>query len=161
MSYSDLDKLITSESAAPSGDFFSTLVKKARSHSEIPPEPAPQTWHERNEEGQLAVDVAQTDKAIIITSAIAGVKPEDLSININNDLLTIRGKREKAIELKDEDYFYKECYWGSFSRTIVLPVDVLTSAAEATFKNGILTIIIPKESSKKEIKLKVLDDDLE
>lgn len=151
MGKADLDKLIINHSQETGGDFFSALERKARGRGEL----SAHSWHD---EGQLAVDVAQTDKALVITAAIAGVKPEDLSININNDLLTIRGKREKEVELKEEDYFYKECYWGSFSRTIVLPVDVLTDEVEATFKNGVLTVIIPKESNKKEVKIKVVED---
>jgi HSP20 family protein len=158
MPLNDLDKLITNEAAPGGGDFFSTLVQKMRKGGEAASALPSKSWHEGHEEGQLAVDVAQTDQAIVITSTIAGVKPEDISININNDLLTIRGRREKEVELKEEDYFYKECYWGSFSRTIVLPVDVLTDAAAATFKNGVLTIVIPKEASKKEVKIKVVED---
>lgn len=156
MGKEELDKIIINNSKEGVGDFFSNLVQKLRPDGGAPPS---KSWHEGHEEGQLAVDVAQTDKAIVITAAIAGVKPEDLSINITNDLLTIRGKREKDIELKEEDYFYKECYWGSFSRTIVLPVDVLADKAEATFKNGVLTIIIPKQTAKKEIKIQVLEDE--
>lgn len=161
MVQADLDKLVTSESALPpiggAADFFQTLTRKMRSKSQEPAVPAA-NWQDGHSEGQLAVDVAQTDKAIIITSTVAGARPEDLSININNDLLTIRGRREREVEVKEEDYFYKECYWGSFSRTIVLPVDVLTDQAEATFKNGVLTIVLPKESSKKEVKIKVVEE---
>jgi len=154
----DLDKIVTSESASGAADFFNTLTQKVRSKNLATAPPPIAGWQESHGEGQLAVDVAQTDKAIIITSTVAGVKPEDLTININNDLLTIRGRREREIEVKEEDYFYKECYWGSFSRTIVLPVDVLTDEAEATFKNGVLTIVLPKEASKKEIKIKVVEE---
>jgi HSP20 family protein len=67
------------------------------------------------EEGQLSIDVYQTPKTIVVKSTIAGVKPEDIDISINNDMLTIRGKREEQEQIDDEDFLYKECYWGSFS----------------------------------------------
>ena len=102
--------------------------------------------------------MGQADDKLVVVATIAGAKPEDISVNINNDLLTIRGRREKEIGIEEKDYFYKECYWGTFSRTIVLPVDVLTDEAKATIKNGVLTIVIPKESSKKNVPIKVIDE---
>lgn len=135
-------------------NFFSLLVKKVKPAKD---EPA-KHWAEEHNEGQLSVDVGQTEDKLVITATMAGARPEDISINIHNDLLTIRGKREREVELKEDDYFYKECYWGSFSRTIVLPVDVLTDEAAATFKGGVLTIVIPKESSKKEVLIKVIEE---
>lgn len=110
------------------------------------------------DEGQLAVDVAQTDVEIIVTSTIAGAKPDEIEVVVSGDLLTIRGKRERELDLKDEDYFYRECYWGTFSRTIVLPADVLTDEARATYKNGVLTVRIPKESPKKKVPIEVEEE---
>lgn len=101
-------------------------------------------WLTEDYEGQLALDVYQTPNDIIIKAAIAGVKPEDISISISNDMLTIRGKRKQEKEVKNEDYFYRECYWGGFSRSIILPTEVNTDAIEATMKNGILVITLPK-----------------
>jgi HSP20 family protein len=115
-------------------------------------------WFEEDYEGQLSVDVYQTKELIIVKSTIAGVKPEDLEIYLHNDLLTIRGKREQKIEEKDVDYFYKECYWGGFSRSIILPVDVQADKVEANFKDGILTIILPKSQKSKLINIKVKED---
>jgi len=114
-------------------------------------------WFEEYE-GQLAVDVGQTDDKLVVVATIAGARPEDVTVNIHNDLLTIRGHRQKEIDLQDNDYFYKECYWGKFSRTIILPVDVLTDKAQATFKNGILTVVIPKEITKKKVPIKVIEE---
>lgn len=138
----------------PKEDFFSLLVKKIKPARGSPEQP----WAEGHDEGQLSVDVGQTDNKLVIVATMAGAKPEDISVNIHNDLLTIRGKREREMEITEENYFYKECYWGSFSRTIVLPVDVLTDEASATMKNGVLTIVIPKESAKKKVPIEVIED---
>ncbi len=112
------------------------------------------SWLTKDYEGELSVDVYQTEKEIIVRSTIAGVKPEDLNIVINNDLLTIRGKRESEPKVNPSDYLYRECYWGGFSRTIVLPQDVKTDKIKATLKNGLLTVILPKMLSNTKIKVK-------
>src|SRR3990167_11362788 len=88
------------------------------------------------EEGQLSVDVYQTKDAIVIKSTIAGVKPEDIDISINNDMVTIRGKREFDDSVQEDDYFYQECYWGGFSRSIILPVEIQPDKVQANLKNG-------------------------
>lgn len=103
-------------------------------------------------EGQLAVDVYQTDGELVIQSTIAGVKPEDLDIAAQGDMVTIRGKREN-IEKEEKNYFYQECYWGPFSREIILPVEADTSRAEATMVDGILTIRMPKIEKEKKKKI--------
>lgn len=106
-------------------------------------------------EGQLSVDVYQTKNDIIITSTIAGVRPEDIDISFNNDMLTIRGKRETRQAIRDEDYLYRECYWGNFSRSIILPVEVKEEKIEASLENGVLTIMLPKAKTSKHISIKV------
>lgn len=110
-------------------------------------------WFES--EGELTVDVYQTDTDIVIQSAIAGVKGENLDITIENDLVIIRGTREKNIEVEEKNYFHQECYWGSFSRKIILPVEVDPSRAQASMKDGILTIKIPKIEREKKRKIMV------
>lgn len=107
------------------------------------------------QEGQLAIDVYQTDGEIVIQSAIAGVKPDELDISIEGDLVLIKGKREKPAEKSQFNYFYQECYWGPFSRQIILPEEVDPSRAEATIQEGILTIRIPKIERKKKRKIEV------
>jgi len=109
------------------------------------------------EEGQLAIDVYQTKDAIIVKSTIAGVKSEDIDISINNDMLTIRGKRELQEQVTEENYFYQECYWGSFSRSIILPVEVKADKIDATIENGVLTVTLPKAQVSKQISIKVKD----
>lgn len=109
------------------------------------------------EEGQLSVDVYQTADNLIVQSTIAGVKPEDIDISINNDMLTIRGKREINATIKDEDYLYQECYWGNFSRSIILPIEVKAEEIGACLENGVLTITLPKAKSAKQISIKVME----
>ena len=107
------------------------------------------------EEGQLAVDMCQTPTEIIIKTMVAGVKPEDLDINITRDMVTIRGKRAESYEASENDFFHRELYWGSFSRTIVLPAEVEIEEAEAAEKHGLLTLILPKVDKNRQSKLKV------
>jgi HSP20 family protein len=107
-------------------------------------------------EGQLALDVYQTDKQIIIKSTIAGVKPENLSITLHNDMLTIRGSRRLDEEVAEEDYLYRECYWGDFSRSIILPSDVESKNIDASLENGILTVALTK-SQGEAVRIKVKD----
>jgi HSP20 family protein len=107
------------------------------------------------DDGQLTIDVYQTDNEIVLKSTIAGVKPEDLDVSINNDMVTIKGERRTEEEVSEENYYYQECYWGGFSRSVVLPVDVLPEKAEASLKNGILTIRLPKAEANKVKKIQV------
>jgi len=95
-------------------------------------------------EGQLTIDVYQTATEIVIKSTIAGVSPDAIDISMTNDMITIKGNRKKDEEAKEEDYYYQECYWGPFSRSVILPVDVEVDHADAGMKNGILTIRLPK-----------------
>jgi HSP20 family protein len=107
------------------------------------------------EEGQLTVDVYQTPTDIIIKSMVAGVKPDDLDISITRDMITIKGKRETEREILDEDYFHRELYWGSFSRTIMLPAEIEVEEAEAVEKHGLLILKLPKIDKHKQTRLKV------
>lgn len=108
-----------------------------------------------SEEGQLTVDVYQTPNEIIIKSMVAGVEGQDLSINITRDMVTIKGKREKEGNIMDDDFFFKELYWGTFSRTVLLPEEVNPDEAEAIEKHGLLTIRLPKIDKGKTQQLKV------
>lgn len=106
-------------------------------------------------EGQLMVDVYQTPTEIVIKSAVAGVKPEDIDISIVNDMITIKGKRELDETVRSDNYFYQECYWGSFSRSIILPIEIDADRVNASLKNGILTIRLPKIDKNKIKKVKI------
>ncbi|MDO8593150.1 MAG: Hsp20/alpha crystallin family protein [bacterium] len=107
------------------------------------------------DEGQLSIDVYQTPDKLVVKSTIAGVKPADIDISINNDMLTIRGKRESQEKISEEHYLIKECYWGGFSRSIILPVEVEAENVEAAIDNGVLTVILPKAKSAKQFSIKV------
>jgi HSP20 family molecular chaperone IbpA len=102
--------------------------------------------------GQLAVDVYQTENELVIQSAIAGVKSEDLDISLEGDVITIAGERKRPFEEKG-DYFSQECYWGKFSRQIISPVEVDPNRIEAALKDGILTIRAPKLLKEKKRKI--------
>lgn len=110
---------------------------------------------EETVEGQLTVDVFQTPEEIVIRSIVAGVRPEDLDIAITRDMVTIRGNREEHKEVSEDNYFHKELYWGSFSRTVLLPAEIEVEAAQAAEKHGLLTIRLPKVDKEKQTKLKV------
>ena len=106
-------------------------------------------------EGQLNIDMYQTKDNVIIKSTIAGVRPEDIDITVANDMVTIKGSRRKEETVAQDDYFYQECYWGNFSRSVIIPVDIDSENIEADLKDGILTVVIPKAAKAKTKKVKV------
>ena len=110
-------------------------------------------------EGQLTVDVYQDGKNIIVESTVAGVDPENLEINITNESVTIRGTREREKTIEDKDFFYQECFWGTFSRSVILPYEVDPEKSTAAIsKNGLLIIKMPRLDRKKAKKLQVKVD---
>lgn len=116
----------------------------------------PNNWvNETPEEGELSVDVYQNQNEIIIKTMVAGVKPEDLDVSISRDMVTIKGKRESERMIADDDYFHKELYWGTFSRSIVLPQEIDVDSAEAIEKHGLLIIKLPKLDKNRQTRLKV------
>lgn len=115
-------------------------------------------WDDGEPEGKLMVDVHQTPDTIVVESAIAGARPDNIDVNATTDSVTIRGFRTREKEVTDENYLYQECYWGKFARSIILPQEVDPENATVTFKNGILTIRLPKVNKKKTKKLRVKVD---
>ena len=105
-------------------------------------------------EGQLSIDLYEDGDNLIIKSTIAGVKAEDLDITVEPDLITIRGERKKEEE-STKNYFYQECFWGRFSRTLVLPYPIKPEATKASLKNGILTVILPKVIENKSTNVEI------
>src|SRR3989344_5301155 len=110
---------------------------------------------DNGEEGQLAVDVYQTPEDIVIKTMVAGVRPDDLDISITRDMVTIKGTREAANEVTEDNFFFKELYWGTFTRTIVLPQEIEVEEAEAIEKHGLLIIRLPKIDKGRQTKLRV------
>jgi len=100
--------------------------------------------------GQLAVDVFQTEGEFCVQAPIAGVEQNDIDIAIENEMLIIRGERREPVLDKERKYFYQECYWGPFSRQIILPEDINSEKIKASLKNGILVIRIPKAEPKRK-----------
>jgi HSP20 family protein len=116
----------------------------------------PHNWQPADfEEGQLSIDVYETEKNIVIKSTIAGAKPDNLDITIDNDMLTIRGKRHDEMEREERNYLYQECYWGSFSRSVILPVEVDDKKIDASLENGVLTIVLKKIKKAGKVGIKI------
>jgi HSP20 family protein len=113
--------------------------------------------HEENvpQEGELPVDMYQTSDAIVIRALVAGVSPNDLDISITRDMVTIKGIRAEYQETSDEDYFHRELFWGSFSRTLLLPEEVIIDEADAQEKHGLLEIRLPKLDKNRSTQLRV------
>ena len=107
------------------------------------------------EDGELSVDVYQTPNEIIIEAMLAGVKPEDLQLSITRDMVTIKGRRDGNTQISDDDYFYRELYWGAFSRSILLPHEIEIESVEAVEKHGLLIIRLPKIDKARQAKVKV------
>jgi HSP20 family protein len=142
----------------PKKSFFERLtgtVKLDDEETDVRVSDSKGVLEEADTEGELSVDVFQSPTQIVIKTMVAGVRPEDLDIDITRDMVTIRGKREESVEIHDHDYFHKELYWGSFSRTVMLPEEIEVQEAEAVEKHGLLTIKLPKIDKSKQNKLKV------
>lgn len=114
-------------------------------------------WGESHEEGKLSVDVAENADALFIAAPMAGTPPANIELHLHNDLLTIRGHRPSPIPA-DARYFHNECYWGKFSRTVVLPTDVRVEMAEAEYRNGVLIIRLPKIVINNNIPIMIMDE---
>ncbi len=114
-----------------------------------------EAWAAEEPQGELAVDIYQTSDAIVVKALVAGVQPASIDISLTREMLTISGAREDEREVEEDGYFQRELYWGSFSRTILLPEEIDVDMAEASERHGILMIRLPKINKKKQTKLKV------
>jgi len=103
-----------------------------------------------------ALDIYQTPNEVVVKASLPGVKPEDVSIDITGETLTIKGESKAEQEVKKEDYLYQERRYGIFSRSVALPSGLKTDKAEAAMENGVLTLTIPKveEAKPKRISIK-------
>jgi HSP20 family molecular chaperone IbpA len=107
-------------------------------------------WLPQVSEGKLSIDVYLKEENVFIISAIAGVKPENLEILVDRDILTLKGERKNDFQTDKKDYLHQECFWGSFSRTVLLPCEIKTDEVKANLKNGILVIKLPMKGEMKE-----------
>ena len=108
-------------------------------------EESTEDWLPEESQGQLSVDIYEDDDCLIIESMIAGVQAKDIDIITEPDLIVIRGSRSQVKNEKENlNYYYQECFWGKFSRTLILPCPIKPNDVKANFKNGILKIILPK-----------------
>ncbi len=121
--------------------------------------PQDSDWLADDYEGQLAIDVYQTDDDIILKAPIAGVQPEDLEVAVTDDTVTVKGQRQDDQAQSRDNYFCQECYWGSFSRSYILPVAVDADKTEASLKNGVLTVRIPKLEKSRARTITVVSQD--
>ena len=106
-------------------------------------------------EGHLTIDVYRTEDEIVVQSTIAGAKRDDIDINVTQDMITIKGRREPEERISPSAYDHQELYWGPFSRAVILPEDIDPEGAKADYKNGILTIHLPKLSKTRTKKIKI------
>lgn len=104
-----------------------------------------------------AIDVYETKDDVVVEAPLAGVDPKDVEINIEKDVLTIKGEVKKETEVDDKNYYRKEVRSGSFFRSVALPAHVLSDKAEAESAQGLLKITIPKapEAKPKTVKIKI------
>ncbi len=116
-------------------------------------------WPKPSEAGVVvpSIDMYDRKNEIVVKAEIPGVDKKDIDLTITKDSLTLKGEVKREEEVKEEDYYACERSYGSFTRTIALPVEVDSEKAKATFKNGVLEIILPKkeEAKPKEIKVEV------
>lgn len=116
-------------------------------------------WLAEDYEGQLAIDAYQTEDDIVIKAPIAGVQADNLEVAVTDEMVTIKGERHDEQAQSRDNYFCQECYWGSFSRSYVLPVAVDADKAEASLKNGVLTVKIPKLEKSRARSVKVVAEE--
>ncbi|HCA66631.1 MAG: heat shock protein Hsp20 [Parcubacteria group bacterium GW2011_GWC2_44_17] len=119
-----------------------------------------ENWIEQTREGQLAVDMYETEDDVVIVSALAGVDPERMEITIENDIVVIRGVRSRSVDEAIMRHHYQEYYWGPFSRSILIPCQINKDSARAEFTRGILTVRLPKIIETHRIPITVQEETL-
>lgn len=141
-------------------DFFKPLTKLFTSNQNwtTTNDPSAIAAETEEEDGHLVVDMYEKDNSYYIIAPAAGVQPDDIEIELNDEYILIKGKRQQDTLNANKNYVLQECYWGNFSRQIEFPSSVDSEKAAATFKDGMLTICIPKVRSAqtKTLKIKTL-----
>lgn len=136
-------------------DFEPKLVKAEKADIDMEEDKKEEEIFFDEGDGQLTLDVYQTDNDIVIEAPIAGILTDNLDVEISPESVVIRGKREKKEKIEKKDYLCQELYWGRFSRSIILPQEINPDHAKADFKNGILKIVLPKLNKTKSKKMKI------
>ena len=133
------------------------ILKKKSLRAETSPK---SEWEEYAQEGELAIDAFETDKEIVIQSPIGGISAKDINIAVEDGMLIIKGKRSKPrLASQNIKYFYQECFWGPFSKRIILPEEIDIKKAKASIKNGVLTLKIPKLKPKIRAQIEVVEEE--
>ena len=104
---------------------------------------------------QLPLDVLERDDGVVVTASVPGIKPEDLEVTIEDNVLTIHGKTEFAEDTKDERFIIRERRAGAFQRSIRLPESVNADAAITNYEHGVLSVTLPKAEEKKARRLEI------
>lgn len=145
-----------------SPDIFEMILSSVETGAPVAAVPAPQReadWRDSHQEGQLAVDVYATPTELVLLSPMAGVRTGTIEVFVRQDVVTIRGERTRPPEAGDiEHVYHRECFWGPFSRTVILPVDVAGDRAHAQYENGVLTVRIPKQERHGKIPVRIVEE---
>jgi HSP20 family protein len=104
-----------------------------------------------------SLDMAETKNEIVVKAEVPGMDPKEIGISLSDGLITIKGEKKQEREEKEKDYHLVERSYGTFTRSIRLPKEVQSDKINASYKNGVLTVTLPKseEAKKKEVKIKV------
>ena len=102
-----------------------------------------------------AIDIAENDEAIVVKAEVPGCKSEDIDISVHGNTLTISGEKKEEEERKEKGYYHIERAYGSFRRDLTLPADVEADKIDAVYKNGVLTVTVPKAEKAKPVKVKI------
>lgn len=129
-------------------DEMDRLIEQTFSGGSLGPWQSSTNW-------DLALDVAENDDAFIVTASVPGMKPDDLDITITDNVLTIKGEYKADETIEKEQYHIRERRYGSFGRSITLPVTVNADAVDANYENGVLTLTVPKAEEVKPRRITV------
>ena len=151
------DLLIEDELAAAflNDDQFEDEVLQADTQQE---QAYPEVDPEDEFPGQLAVDVYETEDKLVVKARTAGVNKQDLDVSLSDNILTFSGTLNSGDQYNDQDkkWHIQECYWGEFSRTVALPVQIKEDEVEAILKDGVLIITFTKIKQEPAKKIQVL-----
>lgn len=153
-------KELQQESLEHAADFFATAAKFYT--NDTPPSQrqhhADEVWITPHDgyEGQLAVDVYHDANTVYIKAIIGGIQAEDIEVHLNNDMVTIKGKRiQPNADITPDHYYIQECYWGGFSRSIILPIDIQNDKVDAAIEHGVLLVTLPKSDRPKNTRIPI------